>query len=82
MKFAAINHSQADLGDLVVKVRMVTVDAKPTDPPVVEFETKISSLGPLETKDVTASTSTTLRLYELPDWQFLRAQFEILAPAP
>jgi hypothetical protein len=42
----------------------------------------VASLGPQENKDVTVTVPTKLRLYELPDWQFLRAQFEITSPAP
>jgi len=38
--------------------------------------------GPQEIKDVTASTETKLRIYEMPDWQFIRAEVEILAPEP
>lgn len=80
--FGVVNHSQADMGDLVLKVRLTTTAAKPDDPPVTEFEAKVPSLGPQEMKDVTASAPTKLRIYELPDWQFLRGQFEIVSPAP
>ena len=80
--FGVVNHSEADIGDLGLKVRIVTTAAKPGDPPVSEFETKVSSLGPQENKDVTVTVPTKLRIYELPDWQFLRAQFEITSPAP
>jgi len=79
--FAATNHSTADLGDLTVKVRMVTSAFKPGDEPITEFEAKIPGLGPQETKDVTATGATKLRLYELPDWQFLRADFDVTSPA-
>ncbi len=82
VQFAAINHSEADLGELVVKIKLVTVNAKPEDPPVAEFETKIPSLGPLEVRNLEATAPTKLRVYELPDWQFLRAQFDITSPAP
>ena len=82
IKFAAINHSAADMGELMVKVRLVTTATKPGEPPVTEFEAKIPPLGPEEVRDVTATATTTLRLYELPDWQFLRADFDITAPAP
>jgi hypothetical protein len=82
VQLAAINHSEAELAELVVKIKLVTVNAKPEDPPVTEFETKIPSLGPLEVKNLEASAPTKLRVYELPDWQFLRAQFEITSPAP
>ena len=77
-----VNHSEADIGDLSVKVKLVTTAAKPEDPPVAEFEAKVPALGPLEVKDVSGTATTKLRIYELPDWQFLRAQFEITSPAP
>ncbi|HEY7334748.1 MAG TPA: hypothetical protein VH639_07680 [Bryobacteraceae bacterium] len=80
--FAVTNHSEADMGDLAVKVRLVTSTFKPGDAPITEFDAKIPDLGPQETKDVTANAMTKLRLYELPDWQFLRADFDISSPAP
>jgi hypothetical protein len=82
VKFVVVNHSEADIGDLTLKVRLVTTAAKPEDPPITEFEAKVPSLGPQEIKDVTATAATKLRIYELPDWQFIRAQVEITAPAP
>lgn len=82
VKFSAINHSDADLGDLTVKIRIKTNQAAPADPPVTEFEVKIPNVGPQETKDVTAKAETKLRIYELPDWQFLRAEFDITSPQP
>jgi hypothetical protein len=82
VKFAAINHSDADLGDLTVKIRLLTNVSKPGDEPITEFQAKIPSVGPEETKDVEASATTKLRLYELPDWQFLRYDFDIISPAP
>jgi hypothetical protein len=80
--FAVVNHSQADIGDLGLKVKLTTSAAKPEDPPIAEFETKVPSVGPQEIKDVAATVPTKLRIYELPDWQFLRGQFEITSPAP
>lgn len=82
VKCAVINHSEANLGDLTLKVRLTTSEAAPQDPPVTEFEARVLGLGPLEVKDVTGVGDTTLRVYELPDWQFLRASFEITFPAP
>ncbi len=80
--YVAINHSEADLSEMTVKVKIITSNAKPEDPPVTEFEAKVPPLGPHEIKNLEASANTKLRLYELPDWQFLRAQFEITSPAP
>ena len=82
VKFIAVNHSEADLGDLELHVRLTTSAAKPGDAPVTEFDAKIPSLGPQEIRDVTAQAKTTLKLYELPDWQFLRGDFDITSPAP
>jgi hypothetical protein len=78
--FAVINHSEADIGDLGLKFKLVTNSAKPDDPPVAEFETKIATLSPLENKDVSVEVPTKLRVYELPDWQFIRARYEITSP--
>lgn len=82
IKFVVINHSEADIGDLGLKIRLVTTAAKPEDPPITEFEAKVPALGPQEIKDVSASATTKLRIYELPDWQFIRAEVEITSPAP
>ena len=80
IKFITVNHSEADLGDLKLHIRLVTSAAKPDDPPVTEFDVSIPALGPNEVRDVSATATTTLRLYELPDWQFLRADFDITSP--
>jgi hypothetical protein len=78
--FAVINHSEGDIGDLGLKITLTTSAAKPGDPPVAQFDAKVDSLGPLQNKDVSVTVPTTMRVYELPDWQFLRGQFEITAP--
>jgi hypothetical protein len=82
VKFAVVNHSAADMGELTVKIRLITTAFKPGDEPITEFEAKVPTLGPEETKDVSVAATTKLRLYELPDWQFLRAEFDITSPAP
>ena len=82
VKFAVINHSDADLGELTMKVMLTTTAAKPEDPPIAVFDAKVPALGPQEAKDATGTAVTKLRVYELPDWQFLRADAEITSPAP
>ena len=77
VKFAVVNHSEADIGDLTMKIRLTTTAAKPEDPPITEFDAKAPQLGPQEMKEVTATGATKLRIYELPDWQFIRANVEI-----
>lgn len=80
--FVVINHSTADIGDLGLKMKLTTSAAKPDDPPIAEFDASIPSIGPNESKDVSVTVPTKMRIYELPDWQFLRGQFEITSPAP
>ena len=82
VKFAVINHSDADIGDLTVKVTLTTTAAKPEDPPVAVFDAKVPALGPQEVKDGVGTAVTKLKVYELPDWQFLKADAEITSPTP
>jgi hypothetical protein len=78
--FGVVNHSEADLGDLSMKVDLRTIESKPNDPPVFSFEAKVPSLGPEELKQVSVQVPSKMRVYELPDWQFLRPQFQITEP--
>ena len=82
VKFAVVNHSEADIGDLGVRVLLTTSSAKPDDAPIGVFDVKVPALGPQEIQDVSATVATKLRVYELPDWQFLKAEFEITSPQP
>jgi hypothetical protein len=80
VQFGVVNHSQADIGDVKMTINLGTTAAKPGDPPLISFPAQVSRLGPSELKDVKAEVPTKLRVYELPDWQFLRADFEITDP--
>ena len=79
VEFAVVNHSEADIGDVKLKVDLTTTAAKPNDPPLISFPAQLS-LGPSELKNVTVDVPTKLRAYELPDWQFLIANFAISEP--
>jgi hypothetical protein len=72
-----VNHSGADLGEVPMKVRLFAFGSKPEDPPIAEVKFKVA-LGPEESKQVEPTYETKLRIYELPDWQFLRCTFEIV----
>lgn len=80
IQFGVVNHSEADLGDVKMKVNLGTTAAKPGDPPLITFPAEVSHLGPSELKDVSLEVPTKMRVYELPDWQFLKADFEITEP--
>lgn len=80
IQFGIVNHSEADIGDVKMTVNLSTTTAKPGDPPLISFPASVSKLGPTELKDVTVELPTKMRVYELPDWQFLKANFEITEP--
>jgi len=80
VQFGVVNHSEADVGDVKMNVSLSTTAAKPGDPPLIAFPAQVSGLGTSELKDVTVQVPIKLRVYELPDWQFLKADFEITEP--
>jgi hypothetical protein len=80
IKFVVINHSLAEIADTELKLDIRSASGKPGDPPLCEVLVKVPSLGPHEVKDIAAVGKTQLRAYEMPDWQFLRVDYEILAP--
>lgn len=82
VKFGIVNHSDADISDLGLNVSLRPVNAKPEDPAFCTFPVKVPALLPQEIANASGECTTTLRVYELPDWQFIRATFEITAPAP
>lgn len=80
VQFGVVNHSEADIADLKMTVNLTTTAAKPGDPPLVSFEAKLPSLGPQELKQVSVEVPTKIRVYELPDWQFLKPDFQVTEP--
>ena len=77
MHFVVINHSAADLPDMTLQVKLESSKAKPGDEPISTFKVKLPSMGGYESKEVKAEAPTRLRAYEFPDWQFLKAEFEV-----
>lgn len=82
LRFLVVNHSQADIGELTLKVTLKARTAGPDDPPVGTIQAKVPNLGPEGVQEVSATLPTKLRVYEIPDWLYLTADYEILSPAP
>jgi hypothetical protein len=70
--FVVVNHSAADLPELEM-----TVSVKAADKPLIDVPVKVPAIGPFESKDIQATVKSSLKGYELPDWQFLKADFMI-----
>ena len=79
-RFVVVNHSGAEIADLAANVNLWARTAKSDEEAVGTFSFKLPSLGPYESKEVTAPLTTKLRVYELPDWQNLNAEIQITSP--
>jgi hypothetical protein len=75
IQFVMVNHSGADLPDLELRVAL-----KGSSPqPIFEFPFKLGSIGPYEVRDCSAVLKTNLRPYELPDWQLIKPEFQVVS---
>jgi hypothetical protein len=75
-----INHSAAELPELKLAVNLRPTTAAPDSEPISTFTVKVPPLGAFESKDLKAEAVTKLRAYEFPDWQFLKADFQVVSP--
>jgi hypothetical protein len=73
LQCVVINHSGADLGDVRATASLNAITARQALEPVGTFTFR-TTLGPYESKDLKVPVTTKMRAYELPDWQFLRAE--------
>jgi hypothetical protein len=84
-KFMLINHSEADFsgpaGSLSGNVTIWGRTQKSEEDAEGSFSFT-TSLGPLESKELSAPVTTKLQIYELPDWQNLTLDLQITAPVP
>jgi hypothetical protein len=79
-RFVLVNHSEADIsglgGNLTLSARAGKSEVEAAG--TCTFNT---NLGPFESKEVTVPLITKLKIYELPDWQFVTTDLRITAPA-
>jgi len=80
VRFVVVNHSGAEIADLSANVNLWARTAKSDEEAVGTFSFKIPSLGPYETKEMSGPLNTKLRVYELPDWQNLVPEVQIMSP--
>jgi hypothetical protein len=73
LQFVVVNHSAGDLGEIGAKVNLSALTTQQRSQPVGTFAFR-TTLGPYESKELKVPVDTKLRVYELPDWQFLRAE--------
>ena len=77
IRMTVINHSAADMGELKLNVTLTADSGKGPAKVIGAFPVVVKELGPYEAREIKSTMITNLRAYELPDWQFLRANAEI-----
>ncbi len=81
VKFVLINHSGEDAEGLAGNVTLWARTQKSEEEAAgtFTFNTNVPANG---TKDLEAPLTTKLKIYELPDWQYLSTDLQITAPGP
>jgi hypothetical protein len=79
-KFIITNHSESDISGLTGNVTIWGRTQKSEEDAQGTFSFS-TSLGPFESKELTAPINTKLKIYELPDWQNITTDVQITAPA-
>ena len=80
VRFLVVNHSTAEIAGLEVEVLMRGRARDKSEEPVGTFSFKVASIGGNESTELTVPLNTKLRVYELPDWQFLDLDVRIKSP--
>jgi hypothetical protein len=77
LRYLVVNHSSADLAGIKGSVVVRASNAAPNAAPITTVPLDVPSLGPYEVKEIITSLKTSLRAYEMPDWQFLKADLRL-----
>ena len=78
LKFVIVNHAAGEIAPFELDLQVRTKNQKSGDTPLFTIKTPVSGVLPFEAKDMTIPVKTSLRAYEIPDWQFLTANFQIV----
>jgi hypothetical protein len=73
IQFLVTNHSAADLPAMKMNVALRAGDRS-----FFEFPVALPSIGPYESRELNSSVKTELKPYEMPDWQAIRPQFQLV----
>jgi hypothetical protein len=80
IRFVLVNHSPAPLADIAGTVTLRPSMAAPGSGGVGSFAFRLPELEPYESRELRVPFETKMRVYELPDWQFLRTDVVITSP--
>ncbi|MBI5280691.1 MAG: hypothetical protein HY858_03335 [Candidatus Solibacter usitatus] len=80
VRYTVINHSPVDLSGLELTVTLTETTSEPGAAPLAVIAAKVGAIAAYGVKDMESPLETKLKVYELPDWQFVKVAFEITAP--
>jgi hypothetical protein len=80
VRFVLVNHSPETISDLGGTVTIWGRTQKSDEEAVGSFAFKVPSIGGWESREMSAVVNTTLRSYELPDWQNVTAEVQVTSP--
>ena len=79
VRFTVVNHSTAPMGDLQLQVSLSSTGAA-GEPPFAVVDANVGDIDANGAKEMELPIKTKLRIYELPDWQFIRGSFTVTFP--
>lgn len=79
-RFVVINHSPNSLDEISATVTLWASTSRSEEDSVGTFTFKLPSLGPYNSKELSAPLNTKLKFYELPDWQNATPDVQITSP--
>ena len=79
-RFVVVNHSGGDIAGLAGHVNIWGRTNRSEEEAAGAFNFQLPSLGPYDSKEMTAPVVTRLKVYELPDWQNVSTEVQITAP--
>ncbi len=78
VRFVVVNHAPAELSRFRLRIWLETANAAPGEAVIAVVDAAPGTIPAHGVKDMEAPLVTPLKVYELPDWQYVRARVEII----
>ncbi len=77
VRFVVVNHAPAELAGIRLRITLEAANAGPGEAVIAVLDATPGPIPAYGVKDMEAPLVTPLKVYELPDWQFVRTRIEI-----
>jgi hypothetical protein len=79
-KFVVVNHASTEVSGLSAIVTLWASTSRSEEDAIGSFAFNLDSVGPYNSKEISAPFKTKLKIYELPDWQNATPEIQITSP--